>query len=111
MRGRFAYIEIASSDQGREPQLTAQEFEQEALHQTIRQRVAQANQKLREYITIQALCACQQVKESGSPALDPGLEKQMEKLFKDIDEKGGGGDPLGITIPWEQKHKRAPIGK
>ena len=36
--------------------------------------------------------------------VDQELEKEIEKLLAEIDKTGGGGDPLGIAVPWEEKH-------
>jgi His-Xaa-Ser system protein HxsD len=37
-------------------------------------------------------------------AVDPELEKEIEKLLSEIEKSGpGGGDPLGVAVPWEKK--------
>jgi len=37
-------------------------------------------------------------------AVDPELEKEIEKLLAEIEKSGPGGkDPLGVAVPWEKK--------
>ncbi len=96
------------------------EFHNELLHEALRLRVSQANQKLREYIVTKALVSAQEPEnvvpplqaappvlpepsESSVPLVDAALEKEIEALLTEI-EKSEPGDPLGVSVPWEQKH-------
>ena len=64
------------------------EFINELLHCALRYEISKNNRKIREYIIGRALF-------SVSPVLDP--DSTVDKLnYQD--------DPLGIAIPWEEKH-------
>ena len=110
------------------------EFQNELLHETLRLKVSQANQKIREYIVTKALVSAQVPStlppaalaasvgaqgscpecEAGAKADDPQagapqpvdaeLEKEIEKLLAEIEKGGDGEDPLGVAVPWEQKY-------
>lgn len=62
----------------------AGEFYNELLNWTLRQKISQNNQKIREYIVSQALL-------SASEEVTEEEEKWQE-------------DPLGIAVPWEEKY-------
>ncbi|MBI5881815.1 MAG: His-Xaa-Ser system protein HxsD [Elusimicrobia bacterium] len=134
------------------------EFFNELLHQTLRLRVSENNQKIREYIVTKALvsaqvpglvpevqapaggpdpdcpeCAAeakarqsfpQSSKDAGrpeagqprqdqpqAPPVDAELEKEIEKLLAEIEKaEPSSDDPLGVAVPWEQKHGPAAGG-
>jgi His-Xaa-Ser system protein HxsD len=98
------------------------EFENELLHQALRVKVADGNRKLREFIVTRALLSAQGVAaipasaaaaapaapaapEKAGSVLDEELEKEIEKLLAEVEKAGaGGGDPLNISVPWEEKN-------
>jgi His-Xaa-Ser system protein HxsD len=89
----------------------AGEFRNELLHQALRVRVSNSNQKLREYIVTRALASAEGAKvEPGAPSRPPEplrdeeLEKEIEKLLAEVEqaEKAGGDDPLKILGPQEK---------
>jgi len=114
----------------------AGEFHNELLHESLRLQVSQANQKIREYIVTKALVSAQvpsvvppaaaaaavpavegpcpecetQQAQAAPPPVDAELEKEIEKLLAEI-EKGGGDDPLGVAVPWEEKHGGKAVKK
>jgi len=116
---------------GGDPEVFSGEFHNELLHEALRLQVSQANQKIREYIVTKALvsaqvpsvapspaeavaaaqdscpeCEAQQTQAQpaqAAPPVDAELEKEIEKLLAEI-EKGGGDDPLGVAVPWEEKY-------
>ena len=109
------------------------EFHNELLHETLRQKVSLANKKIREFIVTKALVSAQvpstapaaaseETSEADCPEcaaeaaaaqaagtqpaapVDAELEKEIEKLLGEIEKSGpGGSDPLGVAIPWEKK--------
>ena len=100
------------------------------LHEALRLKVSQANQKLREYIVTKALVSAQETRnslpppseasaapaaDSSAPLVDAALEKEIEALLSEIEKsESGAGDPLGVSVPWEQKHaakKDAPAAQ
>ncbi|MFA6316882.1 MAG: His-Xaa-Ser system protein HxsD [Elusimicrobiota bacterium] len=112
------------------------EFFNELLHQTLRLRVSESNQKIREYIVTKALvsaqvpssmpeepapadgpdpdcpeCQAEAKAKAGqagpaAPPVDEELEKEIEKLLAEIEKSGpASDDPLGVAVPWEQKHQ------
>jgi His-Xaa-Ser system protein HxsD len=98
------------------------EFHNELLHEALRHKVSQANQKLREYIVTKALVSAQETQnvlpaapvessappassDSSAPLVDAALEKEIEALLTEIEKsESSAGDPLGVSVPWEQKH-------
>lgn len=68
------------------------EFMNELLHSALRYKVSKNNKKIREYIVGRALY-------SALPTHDFDLSTPSEKL--DYQE-----DPLGISIPWEEKYSK-----
>ncbi len=104
------------------------EFHNELLHEALRLRVSQSNQKIREYIVTKALVssqvpsamppasggeescpACESQSKAQPTPVDAGLEKEIEDLLSKIEKSGSKkDDPLGITIPWEKKYKAQP---
>jgi len=103
-------------------------FHNELLHESLRLQVSQANQKIREYIVTKALVSAQvpsvapatagdesaaqgsrperesQQPQSAPPQVDAELEKEIEKLLAEIEKGGGADDPLGVSVPWEEKY-------
>lgn len=103
------------------------EFDNELMHQVLRQRISNSNQKIREFIVTKALVSAQPsalvaaaatvaapsegscpdcVTESqpGAPAqVDESLEKEIDRLLAEIEKEGAESDPLGVSIPWEDK--------
>jgi His-Xaa-Ser system protein HxsD len=98
-------------------------FHNELLHEALRLKVSQANQKIREYIVTKALVSAQEMEnmlpsapieapspqgapEESIPLVDAALEKEIEALLMEIEKsEPGAGDPLGVSVPWEQKHE------
>jgi His-Xaa-Ser system protein HxsD len=69
----------------------ADEFANELLSQSIRQRLSQSSARIREYYTAAALRAA-----TSAPSVDDLLaELESEELLE---------DPLEIMVPWEEKH-------
>lgn len=117
------------------------DFHNELLHEALRLKVSQANQKIREYIVTKALVSAQVTGEppAAAPAgaaseeacpeceaeakaqaqaqsqaapVDAELEKEIEKLLAQIEKSGpGGDDPLGVAVPWEKKYGSPLKGK
>lgn len=100
------------------------EFDNELLHQALRLKVSDANRKIREFIVTKALvsaqptalvaeaagaaapCACEDASAPppAAPApLDQDLEKEIDRLLLEIEKGGGEADPLGVSVPWEEK--------
>ena len=112
---------------GGDAELLSDAFHNELLHESLRLQVSLANQKIREYIVTKALVSAQvpsltpaaagdapaapeacseRTAQSAPDAVEPmdaELEKEIEKLLAEI-ENGSGDDPLGVSIPWEEKH-------
>lgn len=90
------------------------EFRNELLHQALRMRISESNQKIREYIVTQALLSAQppaDVKAASAeaekaPVLDEKLEKEIEDLLAEVEKASEGQDPLNIAVPWEDGSKR-----
>lgn len=108
------------------------EFQNELLHETLRRQVSEANKKIREFIVTKALVSAQvpsspppaspqeecpecaaeargaQERKGAAPqaaAVDPDLEKEIEKLLGEIEKSGPGSeDPLSVAVPWEKKY-------
>ncbi|MDE2492151.1 MAG: His-Xaa-Ser system protein HxsD [Elusimicrobia bacterium] len=96
------------------------EFRNELLHQALRLKVSEANRKIREFIVTKALVSAQPAAafpapepaaaedcpecaaQAPAPPLDAELEKEIDRLLAEIDG-GEGGDPLGVSVPWEEK--------
>jgi His-Xaa-Ser system protein HxsD len=72
----------------------AGEFENEALAQAYRRRIAEGNRVLIESITSRALAGA-----AGPPGLD-------DLLAMDIGAETAFDDPLGIAMSWEEKYKK-----
>lgn len=99
------------------------EFHNELLHEALRHKVSQANQKLREYIVTKALISAQETRnvlppapveapvpqsssDSSAPLVDAALEKEIEALLTEIEKtESSASDPLGVSVPWEQKQQ------
>ena len=98
-------------------------FHNELLHEALRLKVSSANQKLREYIVARALVSAQETQnvlppvlveapapqgapDAPVPLVDAALEKEIEALLAEIEKsEPGTSDPLGVSVPWEQKKK------
>ena len=70
------------------------QFLEEMLHASLRYAINQRNQQLREYIVASALFS-----NSSSQAAGPSPETKLPQ--------GPLNDPLGIAIPWEQRHGKS----
>lgn len=97
-------------------------FHNELLHEALRLKVSQANQKLREYIVTKALVSAQETQNAlpsapveepasqdapeAAPLVDAALEREIEALLTEIEKsEPGASDPLGVSVPWEVKHE------
>lgn len=99
------------------------EFDNEALHQVLRLKVSQSNQKIREFIVTKALvCAqpteavaaalppapaadsCGECAPAAPPKVDEALEKEIDRLLAEIEGADADKDPLGVSVPWEEKY-------
>ncbi|MBI2384843.1 MAG: His-Xaa-Ser system protein HxsD [Elusimicrobia bacterium] len=108
------------------------EFDNELIHQVLRQRISASNQKIREFIVTKALVSAQPaalVSSSSAPAvpaaadagapcpecvesapppppaapqIDAALEKEIDRLLAEIESGDGAADPLGVSVPWEE---------
>jgi His-Xaa-Ser system protein HxsD len=102
------------------------EFDNELIHQVLRQRISASNQKIREFIVTKALVSAQPsalvaaaapaaaseeacpecVETSGpppaAPQIDAALEKEIDRLLAEIEGGDGAADPLGVSVPWEE---------
>ncbi|MEK7232746.1 MAG: His-Xaa-Ser system protein HxsD [Elusimicrobiota bacterium] len=103
------------------------EFDNELIHQILRQRVSDSNQKIREYIVTKALVSalpsspaagsspvaapgeapCPECVEAegappAPPQIDAALEKEIDRLLAEIESGDGAADPLGVSVPWEE---------
>lgn len=103
------------------------EFDNELIHQVLRQRISDSNQKIREFIVTKALISAQPssvvtvsspagaageapcpdcVVTEGAPAappqIDAALEKEIDRLLAEIESGDGAADPLGVSVPWEE---------
>ena len=103
------------------------EFHNELLHQALRLRVSEANRKIREFIVTKALVSAQPASQLPAPVeppregprapeqkpgvVDEELEKEIDKLLAEIDKADAGSDPLGIAVPWEERHGGGSCGK
>lgn len=79
------------------------EFQNELLNQTLRVKLSKKNQKIREYIIQHALYPGAAVQES-SPSTD--LDEELDEILKEAESGDYGDDPLGIAVPWEEKHSK-----
>lgn len=70
------------------------EFLNELLNCLLRFKIAQNNQKIREYIVVSALV-------SGFPR-----ELMNQSPFTEAEDDSWEEDPLGIAIPWEEKNEK-----
>lgn len=109
------------------------EFDNELIHQVLRQRISDSNQKIREFIVTKALLSAQPPSavaavadaaaaeapcpECASPAegapaappqIDAALEKEIDRLLAEIESGDGAADPLGVSVPWEEAHGEKP---
>ena len=98
------------------------EFDNELIHQVLRQRISDSNQKIREFIVTKALVSAQPaalvaasagekpcpecVETAGPPPappqIDAALEKEIDRLLAEIESGDGAADPLGVSVPWEE---------
>lgn len=106
------------------------EFDNELIHQVLRQRISASNQKIREFIVTKALVSaqpaalvaasasgpvpaaagdapCPECAESAGPPpappqIDAALEKEIDRLLAEIESGDGAADPLGVSVPWEE---------
>jgi len=82
--------------------MRAQEFRgqflEELLYSSLRYTINQRNQKLREYIVGSALFSHNPTEAAVTPPEDVPIEEKSEI------SQGPLNDPLGIAIPWEQRH-------
>lgn len=103
------------------------EFDNELIHQVLRQRISDSNQKIREFIVTKALISAQPssvvtvsspgaaageapcpdcVETEGAPSappqIDAALEKEIDRLLAEIESGDGAADPLGVSVPWEE---------
>lgn len=100
------------------------EFDNELLHQILRQRISDSNQKIREFIVTKALvsaqpaalvaaaapaaeaecveCAVVEGAPAAPPQIDAALEKEIDRLLAEIESGDGAADPLGVSVPWEE---------
>jgi len=103
------------------------EFDNELIHQVLRQRISTSNQKIREFIVTKALVSAQPsalvaagapapaassepcpecVETAGpppaAPQIDAALEKEIDRLLAEIESGDGAADPLGVSVPWEE---------
>jgi len=72
----------------------SKEFKEELLNNTLRYSISRRNKDLREYIVKAALLGAQPRTDTDD-LLFSGLQNSSASDYKD--------DPLGITIPWEEK--------
>lgn len=88
------------------------EFDNELLHQALRLRVSAANSKIREFIVTKALVSAQPAAavpaaeaclDCAPAPVDAALEKEIDRLLAEIEKGDGTGDPLGVSVPWEEK--------
>ena len=92
------------------------EFYNELLHQALRLKISESNQKIREYVVTQALLAAQptadvaaaKTEAEQAPVLDESLEKEIEALLAQVEKESDGKDPLKIATAWEDGSGRAP---
>lgn len=87
----------------KEMESLAGEFQNELLNQTLRVKISKKNQKIREYIVQQALYPGAAVQESSPPT---DLDKELDEILKEAESGDYGDDPLGIAVPWEEKHNK-----
>lgn len=75
----------------KELEKTAGEFYNELLNQLLRERINQANDRIREYIVSQALYSA--------------VPSEVDELLKEVEEDWQE-DPLGIAQPWQEKETK-----
>lgn len=101
-----AVVTIKAKEAGTE--LSEDVFFNELLHSTLRFRLSEKNQTIRERVVIQALSAAaggqkEKTSEHGEEA-DVLLEQEIEKLLKEAESGSYKTDPLDISVPWEDKN-------
>lgn len=79
------------------------EFHNELLSQTLRVKLSKKNQKIRETIVQQALYPGAAAQEEDAST---ELDKELDEILKEADNGDYGDDPLGIAVPWEEKHNK-----
>ncbi|MBD3359210.1 MAG: His-Xaa-Ser system protein HxsD [Candidatus Buchananbacteria bacterium] len=72
------------------------QFYNELLNQVLREKISQANDKIREYIVSQALYSA--------------VPSEVDELLKEV-EDDWQKDPLGIAQPWQEKKQAAKKSK
>lgn len=110
------------------------EFDNELIHQVLRQRISDSNQKIREFIVTKALvsaqpssmvtvstpgaqetpcseCAEPEAAPAAPPQVDAALEKEIDRLLAEIESGDGAADPLGVSVPWEEAFGPKKDGK
>ncbi len=80
------------------------EFHNELLSQTLRVKLSKRNQKIREYIVQQALYPGASAPQEEPPETD--LDRELDEILKEAESGDYGDDPLGIAVPWEEKHNK-----
>ncbi len=89
------------------------EIQNELLHQSLRYKILNETQKLREYVITKALSSAEGAPAEqsgnaqgvvGSPVLDAELEREIEKLLAEVEKVDSANDPLKIGTPWEENH-------
>jgi len=136
-----AYVRVERSEPGRlkvvmtvkagaAPSVSVElkgEFDNELIHQVLRQRISTSNQKIREFIVTKALvsaqpsalvaasapaaaagdapcpdCAATEGAPAAEPQIDAALEKEIDRLLAEIESGDGAADPHGVSVPWEE---------
>lgn len=80
------------------------EFHNELLSQALRVKLSKKNQKIREYIVQQALYPGASAPQDEPPETD--LDRELDEILKEAGSGDYGDDPLGIAVPWEEKHNK-----
>lgn len=126
--GRLKVVLAAKEGSSLSPAALKGEFGNELIHQVLRQRVSDSNQKIREFIVTKALLSAQPASAtatvdaaapaaseapcpdcsggapSAPPQIDAALEKEIDRLLAEIESGDGAADPLGVSVPWEEAH-------
>lgn len=86
--------------------------------EALRERVAEQNRELREFMLLKALTWRPRPPDREDSGLTPQQEKELNDLIAQIEgeikaEAAGAkqGDPLGITATWEEKHENKKARK
>lgn len=120
-KGALLQIELSPKDGVKlSSAQTKGEFMNELLHQSLRRKISEAHQRIREYIVTQALLSAQPeeelspkavevAKKKGSKALDKELEKEIDRLLAEAEKSDFKKDPLGIAVPWEEKYGKTGV--